>query len=128
MGCTVVQTEHDTVVTGPPPGTPLQALGTIDMGRMTDAFLTAAVLAGECCTARDGGGHGVCMCMCSAPSSPPPPIHPTHTLNPSASVLVGSHSRTGWPVARGLRRVSPCLAPTSLFGLHWGPWLIEGPG
>jgi pentafunctional AROM polypeptide len=55
MGCTVVQSEHDTVVTGPPVGTPLRALETVEMGHLTDAFLTAAVLAGR---TMDGGGRG----------------------------------------------------------------------
>lgn len=44
MGCTVVQTETDTTVTGPPVGQ-LRALGYIDMEPMTDAFLTASALA-----------------------------------------------------------------------------------
>jgi pentafunctional AROM polypeptide len=44
MGCEVVQTENETTVTGPPVGT-LKALGEIDMESMTDAFLTASVLA-----------------------------------------------------------------------------------
>lgn len=44
MGCTVVQTETETTVTGPPVGQ-LRALGYIDMEPMTDAFLTAAALA-----------------------------------------------------------------------------------
>lgn len=44
MGCEVVQTETETKVTGPPPGQ-LRALGEVDMEPMTDAFLTAAVLA-----------------------------------------------------------------------------------
>lgn len=44
MGCKVVQTETETTVTGPPVGQ-LKALGTVDMEPMTDAFLTASVLA-----------------------------------------------------------------------------------
>ncbi|KAK0705189.1 Shikimate dehydrogenase [Lasiosphaeris hirsuta] len=44
MGCTVEQTETSTTVTGPPIGT-LKALEHVDMEPMTDAFLTASVLA-----------------------------------------------------------------------------------
>ncbi|KAJ2892587.1 3-dehydroquinate dehydratase (3-dehydroquinase), partial [Coemansia aciculifera] len=44
MGCTVEQTATSTTVRGPPPGS-LRALPDIDMEPMTDAFLTAAVLA-----------------------------------------------------------------------------------
>lgn len=44
MGCTVEQTETSTTVTGPPRGQ-LKALTEIDMEPMTDAFLTASVLA-----------------------------------------------------------------------------------
>ncbi|KAG0078477.1 3-dehydroquinate dehydratase (3-dehydroquinase) [Podila epicladia] len=44
MGCTVVQTETSTTVTGPAIGT-LKPLAHIDMETMTDAFLTASVLA-----------------------------------------------------------------------------------
>ncbi|KAJ2866884.1 3-dehydroquinate dehydratase (3-dehydroquinase) [Coemansia aciculifera] len=44
MGCTVEQTATSTTVRGPPRGQ-LQALGDIDMEPMTDAFLTASVLA-----------------------------------------------------------------------------------
>ncbi|KAH9838078.1 aromatic amino acid family biosynthesis-like protein [Rhodofomes roseus] len=44
MGCKVVQTETETTVTGPPIGQ-LRALGYVDMEPMTDAFLTASVLA-----------------------------------------------------------------------------------
>jgi pentafunctional AROM polypeptide len=44
MGCDVVQSEAETKVTGPPVGT-LKAIGNIDMETMTDAFLTASVLA-----------------------------------------------------------------------------------
>ncbi|KAG8894452.1 3-dehydroquinate dehydratase (3-dehydroquinase), partial [Tulasnella sp. 417] len=43
MGCTVVQTETETTVTGPPRGQ-LRACGFVDMEPMTDAFLTASVL------------------------------------------------------------------------------------
>ncbi|TMW57787.1 hypothetical protein Poli38472_014390 [Pythium oligandrum] len=44
MGCTTTQDEHTTTVTGPPKGTPLQAVE-IDMETMTDAFMTAVALA-----------------------------------------------------------------------------------
>ena len=44
MGCTVEQTATSTTVTGPPIGS-LKALGNVDMEPMTDAFLTASVLA-----------------------------------------------------------------------------------
>lgn len=44
MGCVVVQTETETTVTGPPVGQ-LRAIGMVDMEPMTDAFLTASVLA-----------------------------------------------------------------------------------
>ena len=44
MGCTVTQTASETTVQGPPIGQ-LKALGLIDMEPMTDAFLTASVLA-----------------------------------------------------------------------------------
>ena len=44
MGCKVVQTKHTTTVTGPPNGQ-LRPLQNIDMEPMTDAFLTASVLA-----------------------------------------------------------------------------------
>ncbi|KAL1835980.1 hypothetical protein VTJ49DRAFT_5746 [Mycothermus thermophilus] len=44
MGCTVEQTETSTTVTGPPIGT-LKAIPHVDMEPMTDAFLTASVLA-----------------------------------------------------------------------------------
>ncbi|KAF2802927.1 Pentafunctional AroM protein [Mytilinidion resinicola] len=44
MGCTVEQTEGSTTVTGPPKGG-LKALTEVDMEPMTDAFLTASVLA-----------------------------------------------------------------------------------
>ncbi|PVZ99554.1 hypothetical protein BB558_004488 [Smittium angustum] len=44
MGCTVTQTKTSTTVEGPPFGT-LKPLGEIDMEPMTDAFLTASVLA-----------------------------------------------------------------------------------
>ena len=44
MGCSVDQTESSTTVTGPPKGT-LKPIPTIDMETMTDAFLTASVLA-----------------------------------------------------------------------------------
>jgi pentafunctional AROM polypeptide len=44
MGCTVEQTDISTTVTGPPIGT-LKAIKHVDMEPMTDAFLTASVLA-----------------------------------------------------------------------------------
>ncbi|CAO3683676.1 unnamed protein product [Umbelopsis ramanniana] len=44
MGCKVTQTETSTTVTGPPIGQ-LRPLPTVDMETMTDAFLTASVLA-----------------------------------------------------------------------------------
>lgn len=44
MGCEVVQTETETTVRGPPIGS-LRAIGFVDMEPMTDAFLTASVLA-----------------------------------------------------------------------------------
>ncbi|KAH9026836.1 Pentafunctional AroM protein [Lactarius pseudohatsudake] len=44
MGCKVTQTATETTVQGPPKGQ-LKALGLIDMEPMTDAFLTASVLA-----------------------------------------------------------------------------------
>lgn len=44
MGCTVTQTSHSTTVTGPRDGR-LKALSHVDMEPMTDAFLTASVLA-----------------------------------------------------------------------------------
>ncbi|EPS98647.1 hypothetical protein FOMPIDRAFT_1051293 [Fomitopsis schrenkii] len=49
MGCKVVQTESETTVTGPPVGH-LKALGYVDMEPMTDAFLTASVLAAVAAT------------------------------------------------------------------------------
>ncbi len=44
MGCTVIQSETETTVVGPPVGQ-LKALGLVDMETMTDAFLTATALA-----------------------------------------------------------------------------------
>ncbi|PGH06715.1 pentafunctional AROM polypeptide [Polytolypa hystricis UAMH7299] len=44
MGCTVKQTDYSTTVTGPPGGA-LKPLPNVDMEPMTDAFLTASVLA-----------------------------------------------------------------------------------
>jgi pentafunctional AROM polypeptide len=44
MGCAVVQDEFETRVTGPPVGG-LKAIGDVNMESMTDAFLTASVLA-----------------------------------------------------------------------------------
>ncbi|KAK9473221.1 EPSP synthase-domain-containing protein [Dipodascopsis tothii] len=52
MGCTVEQTATTTTVQGPPPGG-LVPLKHIDMEPMTDAFLTAAVLAAVA-SAKDG--------------------------------------------------------------------------
>jgi pentafunctional AROM polypeptide len=43
MGCTVIQTDYSTTVTGPPPGQ-LKPIEEVDMEPMTDAFLTATVL------------------------------------------------------------------------------------
>ncbi|KAI1296199.1 3-dehydroquinate dehydratase (3-dehydroquinase) [Mortierella claussenii] len=56
MGCTVVQTETSTTVTGPPIGT-LKPLANIDMETMTDAFLTASVLAAVTQPAMPGGDN-----------------------------------------------------------------------
>jgi pentafunctional AROM polypeptide len=44
MGCTVVQTDYSTTVTGPAVGS-LTGIEEVDMEPMTDAFLTASVLA-----------------------------------------------------------------------------------
>lgn len=44
MGCKVEQTDYSTTVTGPAPGT-LKGIEHVDMEPMTDAFLTASVLA-----------------------------------------------------------------------------------
>lgn len=44
MGCIVDQTESSTTVTGPPKGT-LRPIPEVDMEPMTDAFLTASILA-----------------------------------------------------------------------------------
>lgn len=44
MGCAVEQTDYSTTVTGPPTGS-LKGLAHVDMEPMTDAFLTASVLA-----------------------------------------------------------------------------------
>lgn len=44
MGCTVEQSDYSTTVTGPPAGQ-LNGLAHVDMEPMTDAFLTASVLA-----------------------------------------------------------------------------------
>ncbi|THH16308.1 hypothetical protein EW146_g4315 [Bondarzewia mesenterica] len=54
MGCTVMQTETETTVQGPPIGK-LKAIGLIDMEPMTDAFLTASVLAAVAVGAPLGG-------------------------------------------------------------------------
>ncbi|KAG0046556.1 3-dehydroquinate dehydratase (3-dehydroquinase) [Gryganskiella cystojenkinii] len=56
MGCTVVQTETSTTVTGPAIGT-LKPLPHIDMTTMTDAFLTASVLAAVSQPATPGGDN-----------------------------------------------------------------------
>jgi pentafunctional AROM polypeptide len=53
MGCEVTQTAFETRVTGPRMG-PLKAIGEVDMETMTDAFLTASVLA----AVATGGQHG----------------------------------------------------------------------
>ncbi|KJE91861.1 pentafunctional AROM polypeptide [Capsaspora owczarzaki ATCC 30864] len=51
MGCTVEQTDMTTTVTGPSGIAPrLRALGTVDMGDMTDAFMTLAAV----CAIADG--------------------------------------------------------------------------
>ncbi|CDO96272.1 unnamed protein product [Kluyveromyces dobzhanskii CBS 2104] len=47
MGCHVIQTETSTTVTGPPRGQ-LKPLKHVDMEPMTDAFLTASVVAAIC--------------------------------------------------------------------------------
>ncbi|EUC60327.1 pentafunctional aromatic protein, partial [Rhizoctonia solani AG-3 Rhs1AP] len=47
MGCKVEQSENETTVTGPPIGQ-LKAIGLVDMETMTDAFLTAVVVAAVC--------------------------------------------------------------------------------
>ncbi|KAB2572587.1 Pentafunctional AROM polypeptide [Lasiodiplodia theobromae] len=52
MGCTVSQTATSTTVTGPTDQ--LRALPEVDMERMTDAFLTAAVLAAVAGPSSDG--------------------------------------------------------------------------
>lgn len=52
MGCTVDQTESSTTVTGPSKGS-LKPIPSIDMETMTDAFLTASVLAA---VAQDSSG------------------------------------------------------------------------
>lgn len=49
MGCTVQQSKTSTTVTGPPRGQ-LKAVKEIDMEPMTDAFLTASVLAAVACS------------------------------------------------------------------------------
>ncbi|KAH9944655.1 aromatic amino acid family biosynthesis-like protein [Amylocystis lapponica] len=54
MGCEVIQTETETTVKGPPVGQ-LKALGLVDMEPMTDAFLTASVLAAVATEAPLGG-------------------------------------------------------------------------
>ncbi|KAI5820440.1 EPSP synthase-domain-containing protein [Pyronema omphalodes] len=47
MGCTVEQSDYSTTVTGPPKGQ-LKPIPHVDMEPMTDAFLTASVLAAVC--------------------------------------------------------------------------------
>lgn len=54
MGCTVKQTDASTTVTGPPNGA-LRPLPNVDMEPMTDAFLTASVLAAV--AQREGSNH-----------------------------------------------------------------------
>lgn len=54
MGCTVKQTDTSTTVTGPPNGA-LRPLPNVDMEPMTDAFLTASVLAAV--AQGDGANH-----------------------------------------------------------------------
>ncbi|KAK3049843.1 hypothetical protein LTS18_012684, partial [Coniosporium uncinatum] len=53
MGCTVEQTDTSTTVTGPPKGS-LKALPEVDMEPMTDAFLTASVLAAVAVSSKQG--------------------------------------------------------------------------
>lgn len=53
MGCTVEQTATSTTVQGPPKGT-LKPLESIDMETMTDAFLTASVVAAVACNVSEG--------------------------------------------------------------------------
>ncbi|KAI9681627.1 MAG: 3-dehydroquinate dehydratase (3-dehydroquinase) [Trizodia sp. TS-e1964] len=55
MGCSVSQTDTSTTVTGPPKGS-LRPIPYLDMEPMTDAFLTATVLA-SVCQSPDGGDH-----------------------------------------------------------------------
>ncbi|CAI8502650.1 unnamed protein product [Hanseniaspora opuntiae] len=55
MGCTVTQTATSTTVTGPAAGT-LKPLKHVDMEPMTDAFLTACVVAAVCCDHSDNDG------------------------------------------------------------------------
>ncbi|RMJ26781.1 hypothetical protein PHISP_02323 [Aspergillus sp. HF37] len=54
MGCTVRQSDNSTTVTGPPNGN-LRPLPNVDMEPMTDAFLTASVLAAV--AQGEGGNH-----------------------------------------------------------------------
>ncbi|RUS22721.1 hypothetical protein BC937DRAFT_87603 [Endogone sp. FLAS-F59071] len=56
MGCTVMQTATSTTVTGPPIGQ-LRPLSSINMETMTDAFLTATVLAAV--TSNPEGGENI---------------------------------------------------------------------
>ena len=55
MGCEVIQTATSTTVTGPAPGS-LKPLKHVDMEPMTDAFLTACVVAAVCCNHSDNDG------------------------------------------------------------------------
>ncbi|EMD00886.1 hypothetical protein BAUCODRAFT_187934 [Baudoinia panamericana UAMH 10762] len=57
MGCTVEQREHSTIVTGPSPEQGLRALDVIDMEPMTDAFLTASVLAAVAARSNNHGNR-----------------------------------------------------------------------
>lgn len=57
MGCEVVQTTYKTIVTGPPRGK-LQPIPEVDMEPMTDAFLTASVLAA---VAQGPGGNNTAI-------------------------------------------------------------------
>ncbi|CAJ0841439.1 6705_t:CDS:2 [Entrophospora sp. SA101] len=52
MGCEVTQTETSTTVQGPPIGS-LKPLPTIDMETMTDAFLTASIVASVACNSNN---------------------------------------------------------------------------
>jgi pentafunctional AROM polypeptide len=58
MGCVVMQEEGETFVRGPERGVGLKPLGMVDMESMTDAFLTASVLAAVAVGDTDGEGDG----------------------------------------------------------------------